>query len=30
MYTLERVSSLANFITAMTNLNKTEAPIRYL
>ena len=30
MYTLEGVSSVANFITAMKSLNKTETPIFYL
>ena len=27
MYTLEDVSSVANLITVMKNLNKTETPI---
>ena len=30
MYTLEGISSIANFITLMTSLNKTETPILYL
>ena len=30
MYTLEGISSVANFITAMKNLNKSEASIFYL
>ena len=30
MYTLEGVSSVANFITAYKCLNKTQTPIFYL
>ena len=30
MYTLEGVSSIAIFITALKSLNKTESPIFYL
>ena len=29
MYTLEDVNSVANLITVMKNLNKTETPIFY-